>query len=73
MPPRPQRIRIPDGTRDSWSGSHGSGLSQGLMQNQAQVTDPLVSKFFRKNCVWDLDKNTFVRFERRWLNTLERE
>ena len=33
----------------------------------------MVHKFYRKNCAWDLNKNTFVRYERRWMNALERE
>ena len=29
--------------------------------------------FVRSNCKWNLDKNTLGRYEKHWLNTLQRE
>ena len=31
------------------------------------------SKFFRAHCLWELDKNTYVRYEHRWITTMQRE
>ena len=50
------------------AGSHGSGWSQTVNQI---MPNPKV--FVRDNCKWDLDKNTLGRYEKHWLNTLQRE
>eukprot|EP00966_Prymnesium_polylepis_P014796 342222-Prymnesium_polylepis.1 len=55
VPPCMMRGRIPPETQSDWSASHGSRMSQGLTEQEAQ--DPAQHNFFRKHCAWDLDKN----------------
>ena len=53
---------------DTGSGSHGSGWSTTTGQ---LMPNPKV--FVRANCIWHLDKNTLGRYEKHWVNTLQRE
>ena len=53
---------------DLGTGSHGSGWS-----STADQLMPNPKVFVRANCKWSLDKNTLGRYEKHWLNTLQRE
>ena len=35
--------------------------------------EPQQQKWFRKHCLWEVNKNTLKRYQMRWMNTLERE
>jgi|EP00966_Prymnesium_polylepis_P162182 hypothetical protein len=50
IPPRRMRDSFPQVTREGWSVSHGSGMSQRLTENQ-EGQDPVLSNFLEILCM----------------------